>query len=158
MSLSDFQVLDRLGKSLSLCDFSYRRRCVLKRVFGAPHLGLDRLRTQESQDGRSLRQRENERTQRSAHSRLAKPQLRHILQGGVLRRTHFLSLVRLSTATSRTILTRHFSENSIIMEYCDGGDLYQRITQHQKRGTNFSEAEIWKIFIQVYSFLSHCRR
>ena len=40
-------------------------------------------------------------------------------------------------------------ECSIIMEYCDGGDLYQRITQHQKRGTNFTEAEIWRIFIQV---------
>lgn len=35
------------------------------------------------------------------------------------------------------------------MEYADNGDLFQKITEHQEAGTNFSENEIWKIFIQI---------
>jgi serine/threonine protein kinase len=37
----------------------------------------------------------------------------------------------------------------IIMEYADGGDLYDKILKHQQKGTTFSEAEIWNIFIQI---------
>ena len=33
----------------------------------------------------------------------------------------------------------------IVMEFADGGDLYQRILDHQKRGTSFSEREIWQV-------------
>jgi NIMA (never in mitosis gene a)-related kinase 1/4/5 len=33
------------------------------------------------------------------------------------------------------------------MEYADNGDLFQKITEHQKNKTTFSEQEIWKIFI-----------
>jgi NIMA (never in mitosis gene a)-related kinase len=33
----------------------------------------------------------------------------------------------------------------IIMELADGGDLYQKITEHQKKGTTFPEIEIWSI-------------
>ena len=35
------------------------------------------------------------------------------------------------------------------MEYCDNGDLYQKITEHQKKGTLFKESEIWNILIQI---------
>ena len=35
------------------------------------------------------------------------------------------------------------------MEYADGGDLYEKICQHQKSKTRFAETEIWDIFIQV---------
>lgn len=35
------------------------------------------------------------------------------------------------------------------MEYADGGDLYEKILQHQKKGTKFKESTIWDIFIQV---------
>lgn len=35
------------------------------------------------------------------------------------------------------------------MEHADGGDLLQRIQEHQKRGVLFDENEIWSIFIQV---------
>lgn len=35
------------------------------------------------------------------------------------------------------------------MEYADNGDLFQKITGHQKRGFLFEEEEIWSIFIQV---------
>jgi NIMA (never in mitosis gene a)-related kinase len=35
------------------------------------------------------------------------------------------------------------------MEYADNGDLYQKITEHQKKGTSFTEQEIWSIFIQI---------
>ncbi len=31
----------------------------------------------------------------------------------------------------------------IVMEFADGGDLYQRILEHQKRGSIYSEREIW---------------
>jgi hypothetical protein len=33
------------------------------------------------------------------------------------------------------------------MEYADNGDLFQKITEHQKKSTEFSENEIWKVFI-----------
>ncbi|CDW81470.1 protein kinase domain containing protein [Stylonychia lemnae] len=36
----------------------------------------------------------------------------------------------------------------IVMEYCDNGDLFQKICEHQKKGTEFLENEIWKVFIQ----------
>lgn len=35
------------------------------------------------------------------------------------------------------------------MEFVNNGDLYQKILEHQKKGSNFSENEIWTIFIQV---------
>mmetsp|Transcript_27555 Transcript_27555/g.24247 ORF Transcript_27555/g.24247 Transcript_27555/m.24247 type:complete len:84 (+) Transcript_27555:202-453(+) len=35
------------------------------------------------------------------------------------------------------------------MEYADDGDVYQRICDHQKKRTCFSEGEIWNIFIQM---------
>ena len=38
---------------------------------------------------------------------------------------------------------------SIIMEYANNGDLFQKIVEHQKKGTLFNENEIWSIFIQV---------
>lgn len=38
---------------------------------------------------------------------------------------------------------------SIVMEYANNGDLFQKICEHQKKGTNFQEPEIWNIFIQV---------
>lgn len=37
----------------------------------------------------------------------------------------------------------------IVMEYCNNGDLFQKIVEHQKKGTNFSEPEIWNLFIQM---------
>lgn len=38
---------------------------------------------------------------------------------------------------------------SIVMEYADCGDLYQKITKAQKDQTFLKEEEIWQIFIQV---------
>ena len=35
------------------------------------------------------------------------------------------------------------------MEYADNGDLFQKICDHQKENSNFTEAEIWRIFIQI---------
>ena len=35
------------------------------------------------------------------------------------------------------------------MEYADNGDLFLRITEHQKNKTFFSETDIWKVLIQV---------
>ncbi len=37
----------------------------------------------------------------------------------------------------------------IVMEFADGGDLLQMISNHKKKGTHFSEKEIWKYFIQI---------
>jgi NIMA (never in mitosis gene a)-related kinase 1/4/5 len=39
------------------------------------------------------------------------------------------------------------------MEFADGGDLYQRILEHQKRGTFFQEREIWQVLCQMVSGL-----
>jgi NIMA (never in mitosis gene a)-related kinase len=35
------------------------------------------------------------------------------------------------------------------MEHADNGDLYQKIVEHQKKGTTIAETEIWSLFIQV---------
>jgi len=37
----------------------------------------------------------------------------------------------------------------IVMEYADGGDLYQKIVSHQRRGCYMKESYIWKLFIQA---------
>jgi hypothetical protein len=33
------------------------------------------------------------------------------------------------------------------MEYADHGDLFQKITRHQKEQTYIKEEEVWRIFI-----------
>jgi serine/threonine protein kinase len=33
------------------------------------------------------------------------------------------------------------------MEYCDGGDLYEKILEHKKNKTKFEEGDIWEIFV-----------
>lgn len=38
---------------------------------------------------------------------------------------------------------------SIVMEFLDDGDLYQKIVAHQKAGTEFEEKTIWRTLIQV---------
>jgi NIMA (never in mitosis gene a)-related kinase len=37
----------------------------------------------------------------------------------------------------------------IVMEYADDGDVFQKIVQHQQKGTTFDEDFIWRIFITV---------
>lgn len=37
---------------------------------------------------------------------------------------------------------------SIVMEYADGGDIFQMIKRHQKEARFIDEDEIWKAFIQ----------
>jgi len=35
------------------------------------------------------------------------------------------------------------------MEFADHGDLYEKISLHNKNGTKFTEEEIWSIIIQI---------
>lgn len=35
------------------------------------------------------------------------------------------------------------------MDYADSGDLYQKITDQQKKNQLFKEEDIWAIFIQI---------
>lgn len=37
----------------------------------------------------------------------------------------------------------------IIMEYCDQGDLFQKITKHSKEQAYLREEEVWRIFIYI---------
>lgn len=37
------------------------------------------------------------------------------------------------------------------MEYANNGDLYQKIVDHQRRGSFFEEYDIWNVLIQVNS-------
>ena len=37
----------------------------------------------------------------------------------------------------------------IVMEFADGGDLYQKIVEHKKTASFFEETDIWRIFIQL---------
>lgn len=36
---------------------------------------------------------------------------------------------------------------SIIMEYADGGDLFQKINEHKKKGVYIHEKEVWNVAI-----------
>ena len=45
--------------------------------------------------------------------------------------------------------------HSIIMEFSDDGDLYQKIVHHQKSHTHFTEEEIWRTLINVVSGLNN---
>ena len=36
---------------------------------------------------------------------------------------------------------------SIVMEYANNGDLYQKILQKEKDGTRFTEVQVWKLLI-----------
>ena len=36
---------------------------------------------------------------------------------------------------------------SIIMEFADNGDLFQKIVEHQKSNTFFDEDDVWRVFI-----------
>lgn len=40
------------------------------------------------------------------------------------------------------------------MEYCDGGDLYQKITKQKKKKRYFKESEIWDVLIQLIKGLN----
>jgi NIMA (never in mitosis gene a)-related kinase len=44
-------------------------------------------------------------------------------------------------------------EHSLVMEFADNGDLFQKICEHQKNGSCFSENEIWSVFIQIVTAL-----
>ncbi len=46
-------------------------------------------------------------------------------------------------------LYRACNAPSIVMEFSDNGDLYQKIVMHQKKGKLFKESEIWNILTQV---------
>ena len=38
---------------------------------------------------------------------------------------------------------------SLVMEYADNGDVFQKICSYQKRETYIKEKKIWYIFIQI---------
>jgi NIMA (never in mitosis gene a)-related kinase len=37
----------------------------------------------------------------------------------------------------------------IVMDYADGGDLYNKILSYKKKGQNMPEKEVWHYFIQI---------
>lgn len=41
------------------------------------------------------------------------------------------------------------SNRSIIMEFCDDGDLFQKITHHQQNKTRFEEEQIWRVVFDI---------
>lgn len=43
---------------------------------------------------------------------------------------------------------------SIVMEICDGSDLYLKIVENKKRGNYFKESDIWNVLIQLLNGLS----
>ncbi len=43
----------------------------------------------------------------------------------------------------------------IVMEYCDGGDLYEAINEKKSKGDSFHEGEIWETFIGIVKGLKH---
>jgi NIMA (never in mitosis gene a)-related kinase 1/4/5 len=37
----------------------------------------------------------------------------------------------------------------IVMEYADGGDLYNKIVSYKKKGSYMPEKEVWHYFVQI---------
>ena len=68
-----------------------------------------------------------------------------------------LNEVRLLASIKRNYVISHKqafldekdSTLGIVMEFADGGDLYQKIVEHKKTTTFFEETDIWRIFIQL---------
>ncbi|CEL93409.1 unnamed protein product [Vitrella brassicaformis CCMP3155] len=60
-----------------------------------------------------------------------------------------VTLPKLSEKEKQNALNevRLLASISIVTEFADGGDLFQKIVQHQKAKQYFREADIWKIFI-----------
>lgn len=55
-----------------------------------------------------------------------------------------LSILRISSLINKhfyreKIYGKHFYYDSVIMEFADGGDLYQKITQYKKKKKYFEE-------------------
>ena len=47
-----------------------------------------------------------------------------------------------------------YNSFSIVMEFADDGDLFQKITKHKKNNNElFEETEIWRVFIQVCQYI-----
>jgi NIMA (never in mitosis gene a)-related kinase len=47
------------------------------------------------------------------------------------------------------------SQLCIVMEYVDGGDLYEAINEKKSKNSTFEEGEIWEVFIQIVKGLKH---
>ena len=43
----------------------------------------------------------------------------------------------------------YISKRSIVMEYAENGDLFQKIMRHKKKGVYIDEKEVWNIAIQI---------
>ena len=43
------------------------------------------------------------------------------------------------------------------MEFANDGDLFQKIVEHQKKGTYFPENQIWSVLIQVGNQIPYFR-
>lgn len=41
------------------------------------------------------------------------------------------------------------TQDSIVMEYADDGDLFQKIMKHKKKGVYINERTVWKMAIQM---------
>ena len=52
-------------------------------------------------------------------------------------------------------LTDNPAQLCIVMEYVDGGDLYEAINEKKSKNTHFEEAEVWEAFIQIVKGLKH---
>jgi len=58
---------------------------------------------------------------------------------------------RLSSRTKSTCSGWFMPDTSIIMEYADDGDLFQKIVEHKKRKIYIDEKKVWKVAIQMLS-------
>ncbi|CAG9334170.1 unnamed protein product [Blepharisma stoltei] len=72
-------------------------------------------------------------------------------------KTNALNEVRILASVNHTNVISYkdafFDEDSgclcIVMEYADGGDLYQLISENRKKGTYLSEHYLWSLFIRL---------
>lgn len=59
------------------------------------------------------------------------------------------SSTKLLHRSGKLIQSNSLTIHSIVMEYANNGDLFQKITRYQKEQTYLKEEDIWRIFIQV---------
>ena len=125
MSLNDFQLIEKLGEG------AYSSVYKVKRMNDSQIYALKKVRMMDL----SEKEKENALNEVRILASISSPNI-------ISYKEAFVD----DTSQSLWYIKVIFS---IVMEYADNGDVFQRITECKKNGTIINEDEIWNIFIQT---------
>eukprot|EP00826_Nyctotherus_ovalis_P038096 TRINITY_DN3544_c0_g1_i7.p1 TRINITY_DN3544_c0_g1~~TRINITY_DN3544_c0_g1_i7.p1 ORF type:complete len:274 (-),score=57.87 TRINITY_DN3544_c0_g1_i7:42-863(-) len=134
MSLREFQILDKLGEG------TYSSVYKVKRLTDNTIYALKKVRMA------NLTEREKENA------------LNEVRILASINNSSIIAYKEAFIDESTRSLWYTCIDSSLIMEFADDGDLFQKMTAHRKHGTNFPVEQVWSVFIQVVTGLKilHC--